>query len=142
MRQKFILSLLNILTLCVVITAVSVFFINEAQWIGIVLILLALLCMISLIPFKIKLRSLQPDIIFGWKNGRLSFGRGRCFGYCQSHCMIYLIGGPPKCGKTTLAKKLSQTSPIGKALLGKKVGESVDVEAPAGKIVYEILEIK
>ncbi|KKP37795.1 MAG: hypothetical protein UR28_C0026G0001 [Candidatus Peregrinibacteria bacterium GW2011_GWF2_33_10] len=65
MRQKFILSILNILTLCVVIAAVSVFFVNDAQWIGFVLIILALLCMVSLIPFKIKLRSIQPDIFFG-----------------------------------------------------------------------------
>ena len=65
MRQKFILSILNILTLCVVIGAVSVFFVNNARWIGFVLIILALLCIVSLIPFKIKLRSIQPDIIFG-----------------------------------------------------------------------------
>ncbi|OIP56528.1 hypothetical protein COU24_01510 [Candidatus Kuenenbacteria bacterium CG10_big_fil_rev_8_21_14_0_10_39_14] len=65
MRQKSILSILNILTLCVVITAVSVFFVNNARWIGIVLIFLAILCVLSLIPFKIKLRSIQPDIVFG-----------------------------------------------------------------------------
>lgn len=65
MRQKFILSILNILTLCVVIAAVSVFFVNNARWIGFVLIILALLCIASLIPFKIKLRSIQPDIFFG-----------------------------------------------------------------------------
>ncbi len=65
MRQKFILSILNILSLCVVIAAVSVFFVNNARWIGFILIILALLCIISLIPFKIKLRSIQPDIVFG-----------------------------------------------------------------------------
>src|SRR3989339_478559 len=65
MHKKFILSIVNILTLCVVIAAVSVFFVNDAQWIGFVLIILALLCMVSLIPFKIKLRSIQPDIFFG-----------------------------------------------------------------------------
>lgn len=40
-----------------------------------------------------------------------------------------------------LNKKLSQSSPIGKALLGKKVGETVEVETPAGKVVYQVLEI-
>ena len=34
--------------------------------------------------------------------------------------------------------KISHESPLGKALLGKKVGEKVEVEAPAGKIVYTI----
>lgn len=39
-------------------------------------------------------------------------------------------------------KKISHTSPLGQALFGKKVGEKVEVEAPAGTIAYEILEIK
>jgi len=39
-------------------------------------------------------------------------------------------------------KRISHTSPLGQALMGKKKGEKVDVEAPAGKVVYEILEIK
>ena len=40
-----------------------------------------------------------------------------------------------------IAKKISHESPLGKALIGKKVGEKVEVEAPAGKIVYEIASI-
>lgn len=39
-------------------------------------------------------------------------------------------------------KKLSHTSPIGKALLGKTVGETVEVTIPAGKTTYTILSIK
>lgn len=39
-------------------------------------------------------------------------------------------------------KKISHESPLGKALFGKKVGEKVDVEAPAGRVQYEILEVK
>jgi len=39
-------------------------------------------------------------------------------------------------------KKISHTSPLGQALLGKKKGEVVEVEAPAGKVVYEILAIE
>ncbi|MES2681101.1 MAG: transcription elongation factor GreA [Bacteroidota bacterium] len=37
--------------------------------------------------------------------------------------------------------KISVDSPIGKALLGRKVGEKVDVQVPAGKITFEISEI-
>ncbi len=37
--------------------------------------------------------------------------------------------------------KISVDSPIGKALLGKKVGEKVDVQVPAGKMTLEISEI-
>jgi transcription elongation factor GreA len=39
-------------------------------------------------------------------------------------------------------KKISHTSPLGQALIGKNVGDKVDVEAPAGKISYEILSIE
>ena len=38
--------------------------------------------------------------------------------------------------------KISNVSPIGKALLGRKKGEQVDVEAPDGIIQYKILAIK
>lgn len=40
------------------------------------------------------------------------------------------------------AKKISHESPLGKALIGKKVGDSVEVEAPAGKVIYVINEVK
>ena len=39
------------------------------------------------------------------------------------------------------AKKISHESPLGKALLGKKIGEKVEVEAPAGKILYKIVDV-
>ncbi|MFH0864141.1 MAG: transcription elongation factor GreA [Candidatus Gottesmanbacteria bacterium] len=39
-------------------------------------------------------------------------------------------------------KKISHASPLGQALLGKKVGEKVEVEAPVGKIIYTIVEIE
>ncbi len=39
------------------------------------------------------------------------------------------------------AAKISVESPIGKGLLGKKVGEVATVRAPAGDIDFEILEI-
>lgn len=41
-----------------------------------------------------------------------------------------------------MKKKISHTSPLGQALVGKKVGEEVEVEAPAGKINYEIISIE
>ncbi|MBA3663053.1 MAG: transcription elongation factor GreA [Bacteroidetes bacterium] len=37
--------------------------------------------------------------------------------------------------------KISVDSPIGRGLLGKKVGEKVDVQIPAGKVTFEIIEI-
>ena len=37
--------------------------------------------------------------------------------------------------------KISDESPIGMALMGKKQGEKVTVEAPIGNLDYEILSI-
>lgn len=36
-------------------------------------------------------------------------------------------------------KKISHESPLGKALIGKTIGDTVEVAAPAGKIVYTIV---
>ncbi|MBA7629751.1 Transcription elongation factor GreA [subsurface metagenome] len=38
--------------------------------------------------------------------------------------------------------RISNESPMGKALLGKRVGDEVEVEAPAGLLKLRILEIK
>lgn len=40
------------------------------------------------------------------------------------------------------AKKISDSSPIGKAILGVEVGTKVNVEAPAGTVEYKVIEIK
>lgn len=39
-------------------------------------------------------------------------------------------------------KKISPESPLGQALVGKKLGEAAIVEAPAGKVNYKILAIE
>lgn len=39
-------------------------------------------------------------------------------------------------------KKISHESPLGKALIGRKVGETVEVDAPAGKVEYTIVGIE
>ncbi len=38
--------------------------------------------------------------------------------------------------------KISTTSPVGKALLGKEVGDVVEIKVPAGILKYEILNIE
>jgi transcription elongation factor GreA len=40
------------------------------------------------------------------------------------------------------AARLSISSPLAKALIGKKVGETISVPAPGGDRSYEILEIQ
>ncbi len=42
----------------------------------------------------------------------------------------------------SLKGKISNESPVGKALIGAKKGEIVEVEAPTGVLRYEVLEIQ
>ncbi len=41
----------------------------------------------------------------------------------------------------SLKGKISNESPVGKALIGAKIGQKVEVETPSGVIEYKILEI-
>ena len=41
-----------------------------------------------------------------------------------------------------LNNKISNESPIGRGLLGRKIGETVDVETPTGTVQFKILEIQ
>jgi len=40
-----------------------------------------------------------------------------------------------------IEKKISHESPLGKALVGKAVGDEIEFEAPAGKMLYKIVSI-
>ncbi len=53
--------------------------------------------------------------------------------------MVYEVVGEWEANPSQ--KKVSHSSPLGKALLGKKVGEEVEFEAPAGKVVFKIVKI-
>lgn len=39
-------------------------------------------------------------------------------------------------------KRISHESPLGKGLMGRSVGEKIEVEAPAGKILYTVVHIE
>ncbi|UQZ34047.1 transcription elongation factor GreA [Paenibacillus sp. PK3_47] len=52
----------------------------------------------------------------------------------------YRVVGPAEAD--VLDNKISYESPLGKELIGKKVGDVISVNAPMGVIKYELLEIK
>src|SRR5918995_3324914 len=52
----------------------------------------------------------------------------------------YTIVGSAEANPSEL--KLSNESPVGKAIIGKKKGETVEVTAPRGSLKYKILDIK
>jgi transcription elongation factor GreA len=53
--------------------------------------------------------------------------------------VTYSIVGPVEADP--LEGKISNESPIGEALMGKKVGESATITTPKGKTTYEIVKI-
>ena len=52
----------------------------------------------------------------------------------------YHIVGAPEADP--ISKKISHESPIGSALMGKKAGDKVEVEAPMGMLTYTILKVE
>lgn len=52
----------------------------------------------------------------------------------------YTVVGPVEANP--LESKISNESPIGKALMGRRIGDSVEIETPKGKLVYEIISLK
>lgn len=64
-----------------------------------------------------------------------------------SHVVVHIDGdeetfsivGEPEADPTH--SRISHTSPLGQALMGKKVNDEVEVEAPVGTITYRILKI-
>lgn len=53
--------------------------------------------------------------------------------------VTYTLVGPVEADP--LEGKISNESPIGLALMGKKVGESATITTPKGEIVYEIIKV-
>ncbi|REK71858.1 transcription elongation factor GreA [Paenibacillus paeoniae] len=52
----------------------------------------------------------------------------------------YRVVGPAEADVTD--NKISYESPLGKELMGRKVGDTINVDAPIGIIKYELLEIR
>ncbi len=53
---------------------------------------------------------------------------------------VFSIVGSPEADPSQ--KKISNVSPLGKALLGKRVGEIAEVRAPSGKIKFRVKKIE
>lgn len=64
-KESIINSLISVLILSIIIVAVTSFFVFQKRWIGIIFIALGLLHLLVLKMFKVNLKTLWPDIIFG-----------------------------------------------------------------------------
>ncbi len=62
------------------------------------------------------------------------------FNVGTNESVVYKIVGKDE--SDTLEGKISFTSPLGKALIGKKEGDSVIVKAPKGDVEYEVEKVE
>ena len=65
MKKNFITALLKVLTLCIIIFAVSAYFVYDTKIIGWVVLGLGVLCLAFLKFSKIALEHVWPDVVFG-----------------------------------------------------------------------------
>lgn len=75
----------------------------------------------------------------GGKKGLIGLGTKVVVKHNNAKLTFHIVG---EWEADPVAKKISHTSPLGVALVGKKVGEKAEVDAPAGKVVYQILEVR
>ena len=61
-------------------------------------------------------------------------------GFAEEEAETFRIVGPAEANPAT--GNVSNESPLGRALLGHQVGDTVTVEAPAGEIVFQITAIQ
>ena len=80
----------------------------------------------------------QAKVIEGTADGEVGLG-STVIVHIDGDEGQFMIVGEPEADPAN--SKLSHTSPLGQALIGKKVGETVEVEAPVGMISYRIEKI-
>lgn len=74
-KESIIKSIISVIILSIIIIAAVSFFVYEKRWIGIIFIILGFLHLFVLSIFKVNIKAVWPDIIFGViDNGFLVIG--------------------------------------------------------------------
>ena len=81
---------------------------------------------------------LNADIITATKSTSVKLG-SRVELKTGRKTMTYYVVGPVEADP--LEGKISNESPIGLALMGKKIGETATIETPKGEIKYEVVSV-
>jgi transcription elongation factor GreA len=85
-----------------------------------------------------KAHVIDPSCI---KQSKIAFGaRVKVYDGETDEEKEFILVGPDEAN--VRSGKISVTSPVGKALIGKEVGDTVTIKAPAKTMEYEILEIR
>lgn len=89
--------------------------------------------------FTIKEELKRVEVIAEGKNDRVQLGTAVVLEIGKERKTFHLVG-PRETDPTR--NRISHLSPLGKALMGKTVGETVMLKTAAGDISYHIVEIK
>lgn len=81
---------------------------------------------------------MNAELITGGSKTRVSLG-SKVELKTDAKTVTYTVVGPVEANP--LEGKISNESPIGKALFGKKVGDSATITTPKGDVTYEIVKI-
>lgn len=81
---------------------------------------------------------LNAELIKAGKSSKVSLGN-KVELKTDKKTVLYTVVGPVEADP--LEGKISNESPIGVALMGKKVGDSVKITTPKGEVAYEIISI-
>ena len=87
---------------------------------------------------ELKLLLRFADVIETNQTGVVAFGSVVTISDGQRNMVFTIVG---KLEANPANGKLSDVSPIGKMLIGKKVGESVKVDIPDGNVTYKVINI-
>ncbi len=72
------------------------------------------------------------------KTDTIDFGHSVTVKVKSAQTTFQIVGEPEA---NPSERKISHSSPLGLALMGKKIGDQVEVEAPVGKITYTVVSI-
>jgi transcription elongation factor GreA len=81
----------------------------------------------------------EAKVVVPTGNSKIFFGHTVTVKIDSSITKFQIVGEPEA---DPAKRKISHSSPLGLALMGKKVGDQVEVEAPVGKIIYTIVSIE
>ena len=86
-----------------------------------------------------EIENILQNIITGGISGQVGLGSVVEL-MTGSKTAVYTVVGPVEADP--LEGKVSNESPIGAALMGKKVDDTVEINTPKGKLEYKIISIK
>ena len=88
---------------------------------------------------KIEEKIKNAEVAEGNKNGKINIGESVVLEDTNGNTQKYELVGEDEANP--MEGKISFKSPLGQAILGKKKGQKVETESPAGKKIWTIKEV-